>query len=375
MDKFLHIISFDIPYPPNYGGVIDVFYKIKALSEQGVRILLHCFEYGREHSDELGKMCEKVYYYPRKSGLSALLTTLPYNVNTRINPELRARLLKDNHPILMEGLYSTYLLSDKAFEKRFLVFREANIEHDYFKEQAKADSHLINKLFFNIEAHRLKRYESIVENADLTICVSTADADYFRSRYPGIHVEFVPCFHANTEVTSLPGHSDFILYHGNLSVKENEKAALYLINYVFRKLPYPCVIAGMNPSDKLIKTVEMYPNITLEANPDEERMEFLIREAHIHLLITFQATGLKLKLLNSLFAGRYTVVNHVMLSGSGLDEICCITDSPDDMMRTVERMMQRPFTEEDIEARKTLLFPIYSNAYQAQRLIELIRWE
>ena len=27
MDKHLHVISFDIPWPVNYGGVIDVFYK------------------------------------------------------------------------------------------------------------------------------------------------------------------------------------------------------------------------------------------------------------------------------------------------------------------------------------------------------------
>ena len=30
-DKEVHIVSFDVPYPPNYGGVIDVFYKIKTL--------------------------------------------------------------------------------------------------------------------------------------------------------------------------------------------------------------------------------------------------------------------------------------------------------------------------------------------------------
>ena len=29
--KNINIVSFDIPYPPNYGGIIDVFYKIKAL--------------------------------------------------------------------------------------------------------------------------------------------------------------------------------------------------------------------------------------------------------------------------------------------------------------------------------------------------------
>ena len=51
-DKHLHIVSFDIPYPPNYGGVIDVYYKLKALHRKGVKIILHCFEYpGRARSE------------------------------------------------------------------------------------------------------------------------------------------------------------------------------------------------------------------------------------------------------------------------------------------------------------------------------------
>ncbi len=31
MDKYLNIVSFNIPYPANYGGVIDVYYKLEAL--------------------------------------------------------------------------------------------------------------------------------------------------------------------------------------------------------------------------------------------------------------------------------------------------------------------------------------------------------
>ena len=56
-DKHLHIISFDIPYPPDYGGVVDVFYKIKALSLLGIKIHLHCFEYGRKHAAVLNELC------------------------------------------------------------------------------------------------------------------------------------------------------------------------------------------------------------------------------------------------------------------------------------------------------------------------------
>ena len=61
MEKHLNIVSFNVPWPANYGGVIDVFYKIKALHDIGVKVILHCFEYGRPQAKELENYCEKVY--------------------------------------------------------------------------------------------------------------------------------------------------------------------------------------------------------------------------------------------------------------------------------------------------------------------------
>ena len=37
-DMKLNVVSFDIPYPPDYGGVIDIYYKIKALNSAGIKI-------------------------------------------------------------------------------------------------------------------------------------------------------------------------------------------------------------------------------------------------------------------------------------------------------------------------------------------------
>ena len=37
--EYLHVVAFNVPYPPDYGGIIDVFYKLKALSEQGAQAL------------------------------------------------------------------------------------------------------------------------------------------------------------------------------------------------------------------------------------------------------------------------------------------------------------------------------------------------
>jgi len=39
-DKHLHIVSFDVPAPPSYGGVIDVYYKARALADLGVKVHL-----------------------------------------------------------------------------------------------------------------------------------------------------------------------------------------------------------------------------------------------------------------------------------------------------------------------------------------------
>ena len=60
MTKAVNIVSFNIPYPPNYGGVIDVFFKIKALSDAGFKVYLHTFIYDRTPSEELKRYCKKI---------------------------------------------------------------------------------------------------------------------------------------------------------------------------------------------------------------------------------------------------------------------------------------------------------------------------
>jgi hypothetical protein len=372
-DKKLHIVSINIPWPPDYGGIIDIYYKIRALHDCGVKIILHCFEYERPQAAELEEWCEKVYYYRRRTGLLANITCLPYNVYSRKDKRLINNLLKNDYPILFEGLHTCYYLNDKRLKHRFKIFRESNIEHDYYREIGKAEHNIIKKCFFYIEALRFKKYQKNLADATLMIIVSQTDADYFRKEFSYKRVELLPSFHGNDEVTSTVGHSDFLLYHGKLSVKENEKAALYLIKNIFCKMsPYRCIIAGMNPSDALLKAASRYDHITVEANPSFDRMSELIRTAQINLLVTFQGTGLKLKLLNSLFAGRHVVVNQMMLAGSGLDKLCHIAAIPDEMIDTCRKLMKIPFSVDILDERRKRLFPVFSNEYQAEKLIRMI---
>lgn len=375
MDKKLNIVSINIPWPANYGGVIDIYYKIKALHDCGIKVILHCFEYERPRAGELEDVCEEVHYYRRWTGLLSNLTCLPYNVYSRKDKRLIDNLLKNDYPILFEGLHTCYYLNDKRLKNRFKIFRECNIEHDYYREIGKAERNIIKKCFFYIEAARFKWYQKNVADTELMVAVSQTDADYLQKEFPRNKVKFVPCFHGNDEVSALAGQSDFLLYHGKLSVKENEKAALYLIEKIFSKMaPYRCIIAGMDPSGRLLKAASRYDHIYVEANPSVERINELIRTAQINLLVTFQDTGLKLKLLNSLFTGRHVVVNPMMLAGSGLDNLCHIADTPEKMINMCHELMEIPFSVDMIGERRELLFPIFSNKYQAQNLIRMINF-
>jgi len=245
-DLHLHIISFDIPYPANYGGVIDVYYKAKALAEKGVKVHLHCFQYGRKPSTELAELFYEVKYYKRDISKKHLFKSIPYIISSRISDELIKNLKKDNYPILMEGLHTCALLENKSLhENRKMIVRPHNIEHDYYQNLAKVESDIFKKYYFYNEAVKLKRYESILIKADLLLAISKNDEAYFKQHYD--KVEFVPAFHPFKTVSCKTGKGNFVLYHGNLSVAENSNAVKFLISNVFNDIDIPLKIAGLNP--------------------------------------------------------------------------------------------------------------------------------
>ena len=86
MQNHLHIVCFDVPFPANYGGAIDVFHTIRCLHAAGFKLILHCFEYGsRQKTDVLNQYSEKIYYYPRQTSFSKHLSLLPFNVTFVVN--------------------------------------------------------------------------------------------------------------------------------------------------------------------------------------------------------------------------------------------------------------------------------------------------
>lgn len=369
--KSLHIISFDVPYPANYGGVIDVFYKLKALHKLGVKITLHCFEYGRAPSKELDKYCETVHYYKRSTSFIHQLSTKPFIVKSRTSKKLIQNLLLDELPILFEGLHTCGIISDVRLKNRLKIYRESNIEHHYYKHLAKSEQSLFKKIYFLIEAIKLKTFEKTLKHADFMLVVSKADTTYLKNKFPTKEITYLPSFHPYTNMECLIGKGNYVLYHGNLSVSENYLAAEFLISNVFSKANFLFKIAGLQPNEKLKQLVKQHKNIELIANPTDEQLQVLIKNAHINCLYTHQETGLKLKLLNALFAGRFCLVNNKMLYGTNLSKSCVIADNSEDMKEKIANLFNHSFTQEEMEQREKNLAE-FSVSKNAKFIFELI---
>jgi hypothetical protein len=363
-------VSFDIPFPPSYGGVIDVFYKIKALKESGVNVHLHCFKYGREESAELNKICSSVNYYDRKMSNQLLFSREPFIISSRRSEELLQNISKDDLPVLFEGLHTCAYLPSAELAKKKKLVRTHNIEHDYYRSLADVEPKLMKRMYFRREANKLECFENNLSKAETVLAISPADAKCLSARYNNVH--HVMAFHPYEEVSILTGRGTFALYHGNLEVGENNLAALFLVNEVFNDIKIPLVIAGNNPSPALIKAVSEKKNVTLKANIPTSEIDQLIAEAHVNILPTFQATGIKLKLLAALFRGRFALVNSPMVANTGLENLCVIGETAPALKSQLLKLFVQDFDNTETEKRKELLSQKFSNRMNAEKIIGLL---
>jgi hypothetical protein len=146
----------------------------------------------------------------------------------------------------------------------------------------------------------------------------------------------------------------------------------WLIHEIFSKTEIPFVIAGKRPSAWITKLVANTKNACLVADPSDSELGDLIEKAQVHILPSFNNTGIKLKLLHALFRGRHCVVNPNMVEGTGLEETCRIAADAEEFRSAVSELFQTPFTKEQINSRERLLMSKYDNEKNARRLIASI---
>ncbi len=181
----------------------------------------------------------------------------------------------------------------------------------------------------------------------------------------------LPLFLPNWQVSG-KGKGCFCLYQGDLSTPENERAVKWLVEEVFNDLELSIVVAGKQPSNSLEKLLHKQSNTCLVANPSETEMQDLIAKAHINIIPSYNATGIKLKLINALYNGRHCLVNPATISGSGLEEACNIAETATEFKEALNTLYSQPFADEEVQLRQQLLNSLFNNSKNAVDLISIV---
>ena len=132
------------------------------------------------------------------------------------------------------------------------------------------------------------------------------------------------------------------------------------------------MIAGNNPSPELIAAAQKNNKITIKSDIPTEEIYELIKTAQINILPTFQATGIKLKLLAALFNGRHCIVNSPMVTNTGLEKLCVIADTVEGMKKEVIRLFEKSFDQTEIKKREEILMRDFSNLENVKKILQLL---
>ena len=344
VENKIHIVSLDVPFPPDYGGVIDIYYRAKALKEAGFFVVLHCFEYGRGTNHDFSEIANEIHYYRRKKSIFAVFSKFPFIVQSRISSELESRLTEDEAPILLEGHHCSGLLLSEKLKHRKKLVRIHNRESEYYAALMKREKWGVKKVFFCIESRKLKRFDRVLRKADALFCLNENEAHFYQTIHT--HVAIIPPgFSIPKSFERVSEIHQQVLFHGNLSVSENEEAALEILKqWKKAALTIPLIIAGKNPSNRLKKVIHGVTTAHCIANPTEEKMNRLIASSAYNLLISNQETGVKLKLIQSLLLGNTCIVNQSMIAGTPFEPFCLVADSPEVWTEIIRTQMQHPIS-------------------------------
>lgn len=372
----LHLISFDIPYPPDYGGAVDVYNKIRVLNNLGCKVILHAFYKSTPDSEStvhLNKICSEIYLYKRELSLLNIFSSLPYIVKSRAADQLMTNLIKDNSPILFEGLHSCRFLSNAALKDRKKIVRMHNIEWKYYEALAQAEKNFFKRQFFKSESVKLLNYETIVSYADHVVSISKKDDEYLRRIIPATKISHLPPFHFTDEYKYKSSRGNYVLFQGDLSISDTENVLMKMIPSVFKRINIPVIIAGKNPRKKLIAGVSSSNNVKIIPNPDGTEMYNLIKNAHIILVYSGIKAGMKLKLINGLFQSRFIIGDENSISDTGAEKICHIENNYEILIDTIRDYWKKDFSEEMNHERNVHLDENFSNIKNGKQLQQFIK--
>jgi hypothetical protein len=74
-------------------------------------------------------------------------------------------------------------------------------------------------------------------------------------------------------------------------------------------------------------------------------LKCLLGQAHINVTWSFQKSGTKLKIINSLFNSRFSIINDNIIDDVVISDLCCKVESKEELILAIKKLKNRAFTD------------------------------
>jgi len=371
------IFSQIVPYPLHDGGRFDVYYRLLALKELGIKTTLITFYNPKRPLPELEaleEICDAIYPIPYlRRKLSSLCHFKPYAVRCR-NPKsaLHAILktLQTNHTpfdaILAESHHVLELgwWFKKALKIPTLYLRVHNDEPRFMMSVAKSSPKFsIQQLFFLLEALKYRIYEPILmkrfKKEDAILHISHDEWAHTTKKYPHIAQHFLPAaIDLQRGSPWQSPHNHHVLFVGALFAPNNLQGLRWYLNHVHPTLKqkfrdYRLIVAGNTKgADRSILDRLINRDLSIVLHDTPADLEPIYKEAAVFINPMRLGAGVKLKTIDAALRGLPIVTTTIGNEGTGLIDQThvLVRDKGDDFATAVETLLTNPTKREALSS-------------------------
>lgn len=291
----ISIFAMEIPYPPIHGGRVDIWRRVKALHQAGVKIQLVGWSHTLPSSDELAVIAnytEDFYpiLYKRTPSSLALraydLLSYPLEVTSRIlrgkdREDLLSAVKQFAPDIIFADHIHTGVMAKQISEALNVPFvvRSHDIEHLHYQYWLQSSTGL-KKLVRLLSLNHLEEYEeTILKQALAFYDISIDDLQFWKDRgltnghwLPPL-IELSDNSQSSGTSTGKDSKASYdAVFLGNLVADNNVAGVSWFIKQVLpilrsKKPDVKVLIAGSNPTSEVINLCEKFDDVVLIANP------------------------------------------------------------------------------------------------------------
>jgi polysaccharide biosynthesis protein PslH len=369
----------DFPFPPNYGGRLDMWRRIQLLHRMGISVDVVASikeAPNQEQEQEVRRWVHNLKLVKREMGATKLLSFQPFSVLTRSNLQ-NVPLSESYSAVILETEHVAPILKNPGLRARMRILRLHNDEAHYYKELSASSRELWRKAFYRMEGIKFKFYSSrAMQWCDLLWFLSGFERQEYCVRHPAsVPKAFLVPLHV--ERSTMKRHKlrgNRVIFAGKLGFANNARGVEWYIDQVHPRLAdingYELMVAGNTEGeslDSLRRSIARHPNISLYENPSE--LQLYYEMASVFVNPVFHGAGVKLKTIDAIRAGLPVVSTSIGIIGTPLlnGKHVIVADDPQAFADSIRRLLSdRDYAENLVSEAQAFV----GHEYDQERIIK-----